>query len=193
VRIVRGDMPERSYPDGRLMKKILLDKKALDRTITRITHEILEKNQGCASLCLIGIRTRGVHLANRIRDKILDVEKTPLPVGVLDITMYRDDIGKLRTPMLKRTEIPFDVNDKTLVLVDDVMHTGRTIRAAIDAIMDLGRPNKIQLAVLVDRGERELPIHPDYAGLFYAANPGEEVLVRLREADKKDEVVLVRS
>jgi pyrimidine operon attenuation protein / uracil phosphoribosyltransferase len=176
-----------------MKNKTLLDKKALERTINRITHEIIEKNEGCASLSLIGIRTRGVHVANRIRNKILEVEGVSLPVGVLDITMYRDDIFKLKTPVLKKTEIPFDLNDKTILLVDDVMHTGRTIRAAIDAIMDLGRPNKIQLAVLVDRGQRELPIHPDYAGIFCAANPGEEVLVRLREIDKKDEVVLVRS
>jgi pyrimidine operon attenuation protein / uracil phosphoribosyltransferase len=172
--------------------KTLLDKKALERTINRITHEIIEKNQGCGSLSLIGIRTRGVHLANRIRDKIVDVEKTSLPVGVLDITMYRDDIFKLKTPVLKKTEIPFDMNDMTIILVDDVIHTGRTIRAAIDAIMDLGRPTKVQLAVLADRGQRELPIHPDYVGVFYNANPGEEVLVRLREVDSKDEVVVVR-
>jgi len=176
-----------------MKNKTLLDKKALERTINRITHEIIEKNGGCASLSLIGIRTRGVHVANRIKAKILEVEGISLPVGVLDITMYRDDIFKLKTPVLKKTEIPFDLNDKTIILVDDVMHTGRTIRAAIDAIMDLGRPNKIQLAVLVDRGQRELPIHPDYAGVFYTADPGEEVLVRLREIDKKDEVVLVRS
>lgn len=173
--------------------KTLLDKKALERTINRITHEIIEKNQGCGSLSLVGIRTRGVHLANRIRDKIVDVEKTSLPVGVLDITMYRDDIFKLKTPVLKKTEIPFDMNDMTIILVDDVIHTGRTIRAAIDALMDLGRPTKVQLAVLADRGQRELPIHPDYVGVFYNANPGEEVLVRLREVDSKDEVVVVRS
>ncbi|HEY3277195.1 MAG TPA: bifunctional pyr operon transcriptional regulator/uracil phosphoribosyltransferase PyrR [Syntrophorhabdaceae bacterium] len=176
-----------------MKKKTLLDKKAIERTINRITHEIIEKNEGCASLSLIGIRTRGVHVANRIRDKILEVEGISLPVGVLDITMYRDDIFKLKTPVLKKTEIRFDLTGKTIVLVDDVMHTGRTARAAIDSIMDLGRPNKIQLAVLVDRGQRELPIHPDYAGVVCAVDPGEEVLVRLREVDKKDEVVLVRS
>lgn len=175
-----------------MKNKTLLDKKALERTVNRITHEIIEKNHGCASLSLIGIRTRGVYLAERIKAKIFEVEKISLPVGVLDITMYRDDIFKLKTPVLKKTEIPFDVNDKTIILVDDVMHTGRTIRAAIDAIMDLGRPNKIQLAVMVDRGERELPIHPDYAGLLYTAMAGEEVLVHVHEVDNKDEVVLVR-
>ncbi|MBA4416293.1 MAG: bifunctional pyr operon transcriptional regulator/uracil phosphoribosyltransferase PyrR [Syntrophus sp. (in: bacteria)] len=175
-----------------MKNKTLLDKKALERTINRITHEIIEKNQGCGALSLIGIRTRGVHLAQRIRDKILDVEGISLPLGILDITMYRDDIFKLKSPVLKKTEIPFDVNNKTIVLVDDVLHTGRTIRAAIDAIMDLGRPNKIQLAVLVDRGERQLPIHPDYAGILYTANPEEEVLVRLRELDSKDDVIVVK-
>jgi pyrimidine operon attenuation protein/uracil phosphoribosyltransferase len=175
-----------------MKNKVLLDKKALQRTINRIAHEIIEKNQGCADLNLIGIRTRGVYLAQRIKDKILEVEGTPLPLGVLDITMYRDDIFKLKSPVLKKTEIPFDVNDKTIVLVDDVIHTGRTIRAAIDAIMDLGRPKKIQLAVLVDRGERQLPIHPDYAGILHIAGSGEDVLVRLRELDSKDDVIVVR-
>ena len=176
-----------------MKNKVLLDKKEVERTVMRMTHEILEKNQGCASLSLIGIRTRGIYLANRLQKKIEDVEGTTLPVGILDITMYRDDISKLKSPVIKRTDIPFDVNNGTIILIDDVMHTGRTTRAAIDAIMDLGRPKKIQLAVLVDRGERELPIHPDYAGIQYTANPEEEVLVRLSEVDGKDEVVIVRS
>lgn len=173
--------------------KVLLDKKALDRTITRITHEILEKNGGCNDLNLIGIRTRGVYLAYRIRNKIKTIEHRELPVGILDITMYRDDIFKLKSPEVKKTEIPFDVDNKTIILVDDVMYTGRTARAAIDAIMDLGRPKKIQLAVLVDRGSRELPMQPDYAGVFSTANPEEEVLVKVREVDGKDEVIVVTS
>jgi pyrimidine operon attenuation protein / uracil phosphoribosyltransferase len=170
--------------------RILLDKNAVNRTITRITHEILERNGGCDDLSLIGIRTRGVYLANRIRDKIRTIERKELPVGILDITMYRDDIFKLKSPEVKRTEIPFDVDNRTIILIDDVMHTGRTTRAAIDAIMDLGRAKKIQLAVLVDRGNRELPIQPDYAGICYTASPEEEVLVRLKEVDEKDEVVV---
>jgi pyrimidine operon attenuation protein / uracil phosphoribosyltransferase len=170
----------------------LLDKKALDRTITRIAHEILERNKGSADLCLIGIRTRGVNLANRLRDKIKDIEDIELPLGILDITMYRDDIFKLKLPTVKKTDIPFDVNNMTIILIDDVMQTGRTTRAAIDAIMDYGRPKKIQLAVLVDRGDRELPVNPDYAGILSTANPEEEVLVRLKEVDGKDEVVVVR-
>lgn len=176
-----------------MKKRIFLDKKAVERTITRITHEILEKNEGCKDLSLIGIRTRGVYLAKRIQDKIKSIENKELPLGILDITMYRDDIFKLKSPAVKKTDISFDINNMVIILIDDVMHTGRTTRAAIDAIMDLGRPKKIQLGVLVDRGNRELPIHPDYAGIFYTANTGEEVLVRLKEVDGKDEVIIVRS
>jgi pyrimidine operon attenuation protein/uracil phosphoribosyltransferase len=172
------------------MERIMLDEKAIERSINRITHEILEKNQGSKHLSLIGIRTRGIFLATRIRDKITEVENRQLPLGILDITMYRDDIAKLKTPTVKKTDIPFDVNDMTIVLVDDVLHTGRTTRAAIDAIMDMGRPNKIQLAVLVDRGSRELPIQPDYAGIFYTAGSEAEIFVKLREIDGKDEVLL---
>jgi pyrimidine operon attenuation protein/uracil phosphoribosyltransferase len=172
------------------MARVLLDEKAIERSITRITHEILEKNHGSTSLSLIGIRTRGIFLARRIRDKIEEIEGLELPVGVLDITMYRDDIARLKTPEVRKTDIPFDVNGMTIVLIDDVLFTGRTTRAAIDAIMDLGRPSKIQLAVLVDRGSRELPIQPDYLGLFYTAAPEEEVSVKLRELDGKDEVLL---
>jgi len=174
-----------------MKNKVLLDKKAVERTINRISHEIVEKNQGVEGLGLIGIRTRGVYLAQRIKEKIENIERISLPLGVLDITMYRDDVFKLKSPELKKTEIPFDVNNMTIILVDDVMQTGRTTRAAIDAIMDLGRPKRIQLAVLVDRGDRELPIHPDYAGVIHSANPGEDVMVKLSEADGKDAVVVV--
>ena len=172
---------------------VLLDDKAIDRSITRITHEILEKNQGSHNLCLIGIRTRGVFLAKRIQDKIKEIEKKDLPLGILDITMYRDDIFKLKTPEVKKTDISFDVNNTVIVLVDDVMYTGRTTRAAIDAIMDLGRPRKIQLAVLVDRGSREMPIHPDYTGILYPTASEVEVFVKLREIDGTDEVLLVEA
>ena len=173
------------------MDRVLLDEKAVERSVTRITHEILEKNQGSTNLSLIGIRTRGIFLAKRINEKIKAIENRELPVGVLDITMYRDDIKKRKAhPEVKKTDIPFDVNDMTIVLVDDVLHTGRTTRAAIDAIMDLGRPNKIQLGVLVDRGARELPIHPDYAGILHTAADDEEIFVKLREIDGKDAVLL---
>lgn len=172
------------------MERIMLDEKAIERSINRITLEILEKNQGSKNLSLIGIRTRGIFLAKRIRDKISEVEGRQLPLGVLDITMYRDDIGKLKVPTVQKTDIPFNVNDMTIVLVDDVLQTGRTTRAAIDAIMDLGRPRKIQLAVLVDRNSRELPIQPEYTGLFYTAASVEEISVKLRELDGMDEVLL---
>ncbi len=175
------------------MERVLLDEKAIERSIVRITHEILEKNQGSKNLSLIGIRTRGIFLAKRIRDKISQIENREMPFGILDITMYRDDIATLKAPEVKKTDIPFTVNDMTIVLVDDVLHTGRTTRAAIDAIMDLGRPARIQLAVLVDRGLRELPIQPNYTGIFCTAAPEEEISVKLREIDGKDEVVLSTS
>jgi pyrimidine operon attenuation protein/uracil phosphoribosyltransferase len=175
------------------MERILLDEKAVERSIIRITHEILEKNQGSKNLSLIGIRTRGIFLAKRINEKISLIENREMPIGVLDITMYRDDIATLKAPEVKKTDIPFTVNGMTIVLVDDVLHTGRTTRAAIDAIMDLGRPARIQLAVLVDRGLRELPIQPNYRGIFYTAAPEEEISVKLREIDGKDEVVLSTS
>jgi pyrimidine operon attenuation protein/uracil phosphoribosyltransferase len=170
--------------------RVLLDEKAIERSTTRMAHEILEKNQGAEDLCLIGIRTRGIFLAKRMRDKIGEIEGRELPLGILDITMYRDDIARMKAPQVKKTDIPFNVNNMTIVLVDDVLYTGRTTRAAIDAIMDLGRPKRIQLAVLVDRGSRELPIQPDYTGVLYNAATEEEVRVRLREMDGKDEVLL---
>lgn len=175
------------------MERILLDEKAVERSINRITHEIIERNAGTKNLGLIGIRTRGVYLAKRIRDKVLGIESIRLPLGILDITMYRDDISKLKAPEIKKTDIPFDLNNATIILVDDVIYTGRTTRAAMDAIMDLGRPNKIQMAVLVDRGLRELPVRPDYIGIFHSIAAEESVLVKLREIDGKDEVVLLRT
>ena len=175
------------------MERVLLDEKALERSIIRIANEILEKNQGSKNLSLIGIRTRGIFLAKRICEKISRIENREMPMGILDITMYRDDIATLKAPEVKKTDIPFTVNGMTIVLVDDVLHTGRTTRAAIDAIMDLGRPARIQLAVLVDRGSRELPIQPNYTGIFYTAAPEEEISVKLREIDGKDEVVLSTS
>ena len=177
------------------MERILLDDKAIERSISRIAHEILEKNQGSKNLSLIGIRTRGIFLAKRIRDKIGEIEGRVLPFGILDITMYRDDIARMKATLeVKKTDIPFDVNNMTIVLVDDVLYTGRTTRAAIDAIMDLGRPKRIQLAVLVDRGSRELPIQPDYTGTRYSAvTEEEEVSVRLQEMDGQDAVLLSKT
>jgi pyrimidine operon attenuation protein/uracil phosphoribosyltransferase len=177
------------------MERVLLDDKAIERSISRIAHEILEKNQGSKNLGLIGIRTRGIFLAKRIRDKIGEIEGRVLPFGILDITMYRDDIARMKATLkVKKTDIPFDVNNMTIVLVDDVLYTGRTTRAAIDAIMDLGRPKRIQLAVLVDRGSRELPIQPDYTGTRYSAvTEEEEVSVRLQEMDGQDAVLLSKT
>jgi pyrimidine operon attenuation protein/uracil phosphoribosyltransferase len=182
------------YKDKRPVKKdVILGKEGLERVINRVCYEILERNHGSENLSLIGIRTRGVPIALRIRERIKEIENLEVPFGILDITMYRDDIFKLKSPMVRKTEIPFDVNNKVLVLVDDVIHTGRTTRAAIDAIMDIGRPKKIQLAVIVDRNERELPIHPDYVGITYRVSQGEEVLVRLKEVDGTDEVIVTKS
>lgn len=172
-------------------KAQVLDEAALDRALTRIAHEILEKNGGAKDLAFVGLRTRGVSLAHRLAAKIAQIDGTSLPVGTLDITLYRDDLGlKAETPVLRGTDIPFSVAGKTIVLVDDVLYTGRTIRAALDAIIDLGRPRMIQLAVLVDRGHRELPIRPDYVGKNLPTARREIVQVMLREHDGQDRVVI---
>ena len=143
----------------------ILDAKDISRAINRITHEILEKNNGTESLAIVGIRTRGVHLAKRLQKKIHEIENTHVDFGVLDITLYRDDLGiGKHNPAIRKTDIPFSMDGKKVILCDDVLFTGRTIRAAIDALMDFGRPSCVQLAVLVDRGHRELPIRPDFVG-----------------------------
>jgi pyrimidine operon attenuation protein/uracil phosphoribosyltransferase len=173
-------------------KAKILDKEAINRSLMRIAHEILEKNKGSKGLCLVGIRNRGVYLAKRLADCIKLIENTAVAVGVLDITLYRDDLS-LNAPeaLVRKTEIDFDINDKNLVLVDDVLYTGRTVRAAMDALIDLGRPNSIKLAVLIDRGHRELPIRPDYIGKNIPTSNKETVEVRLEECDGLDEVVIV--
>lgn len=167
-----------------------MDEGEIRRAITRVAHEIIEKNKGAENLALIGIRTRGVPLAERLARLIGQFEGCEVPVGVLDISMYRDDLHT-RQPVVGSTEVPFDVTDMRIVLVDEVFYTGRTIRAAMDAVMDLGRPAAIQLAVLVDRGHRELPIRPDYVGKNLPTARSEEVIVRLKELDGED-VVLIR-
>lgn len=172
----------------------LLDADGIRRALTRIAHEILERNQGPEHLVLVGLRRRGVPLANRLAALIRQFEKTDVPVGELDITMYRDDLELRGTrPEMHPTSMPQDVTEKRVVLVDDVLYTGRTVRAALDAILDYGRPRVIQLAALVDRGHRELPIRPDYVGKNVPTAHDEEVAVRLEEIDGIDEVVLVRS
>ncbi|MCF7809581.1 bifunctional pyr operon transcriptional regulator/uracil phosphoribosyltransferase PyrR [bacterium] len=175
------------------LKQRIIDEQGLERTLARLAHEILEANPGTEGLALIGIRTRGVPLAERLAKLISTIENSAdVPVGVLDITLYRDDyLTARKTPRVQATEIPFDIYNRNVVLIDDVLFTGRTIRAAIDAILDYGRPARIKLAVLIDRGHREMPIQGDFIGRRLVTLPGEEVRVRLREVDGKDEVVLV--
>lgn len=170
----------------------LLDKDTLNRSLMRIAHEILEKNKGTDDLCLIGIRSRGVYLAYRLAECIKKIEGKEVPVGILDITLYRDDLTLIDTrPVVHKTEIGFDINNKRLVLIDDVLYTGRTVRAALDELIDFGRPKSIQLAVLADRGHRELPIRADYVGKNIPTSQNETVEVRLAEIDGCDEVVIV--
>ncbi len=180
-----------STPAPRFREKAqVLDDAALDRALTRIAHEILEKNGGAADLAFVGLRTRGVTLAQRLAAKIARIDGAAVPVGTLDITLYRDDLGIRGTPVIRGTDIPFSIAAKTVVLVDDVLFTGRTIRAALDALIDLGRPKAIQLAILIDRGHRELPIRPDYVGKNLPTSRRESVAVRLREHDGEDRVVI---
>jgi pyrimidine operon attenuation protein/uracil phosphoribosyltransferase len=172
-------------------KAQVLDEAGIERALSRIAHEILERTEGTDGLALAGIRTRGVSLAQRIAARLQAIEGLNVPVGALDITLYRDDLGlKAEVPILRGTDIPFPVAGKTMILVDDVLYTGRTIRAALDAIIDLGRPRMIQLAVLIDRGHRELPIRPDYVGKNLPTARREIVQVRLREHDGEDRVVI---
>ena len=175
---------------GARIRARIMDADAMRRAITRIAHEILERNKGTEGLALIGIRRRGVPLALRLRDRIMEIESAEVPVGTLDITRYRDDVHRDMEVSSTLTEIPFDVTGKHVVLVDDVLYTGRTTRAAMDALIDLGRPNTIQLAVLIDRGHRELPIRADYVGKNVPTSRKENVAVRLRETDGVDEVVI---
>ena len=172
------------------IKAKIIDKQGLQRTITRLAHEIIERNKGVESLAVVGIRSRGAPLAERVVRKIQEIEKKPIPLGTLDISMYRDDY-KHKIPTVKGTDIPFNIDDMNVVLIDDVFYTGRTARAAMDALMDYGRPATIQLAVLVDRGHRQLPIKADYVGKNIPTSIGEEVRVRLAELDGEDCVVLI--
>lgn len=173
-------------------KARILDKDTLSRSLMRIAHEIMEKNKGTRDLCIIGIRNRGAYLARRLADCIESIEHEKVPVGILDITLYRDDLTLVASqPIVHKTEIDFDITDKIVILVDDVLYTGRTIRAALDALIDFGRPKSIQLAVLVDRGHRELPIRADYVGKNIPTSVSETVEVRLNEVDGREEVVIV--
>jgi len=173
-------------------KAKIMDKEAMERALARIAHEIVEKTKGTEDLVIIGIRNRGAYLAERIAAYIGRIEKIKVPVGILDITLYRDDLTTVaEQPQVHKTEIGFDIAGKKIVLVDDVLYTGRTIRAALDALIDFGRPRYIQLAVLIDRGHRELPIRTDYIGKNVPTALKETVQVRLKEVDGKDEVVIL--
>lgn len=173
-------------------KALILDKAGIDRALTRIAHEILEKNKGAKDLILVGIQRGGVHLAKRLATNIKEIEGVEPPVGSLDITMYRDDLSTRKSqPVPKATDITFDIQDKMMVLVDDVLFTGRTIRAALNSVMDYGRPRRIQLAVLVDRGHRELPIRADYVGKNLPTSAKEKVEVMLAEDGVEEKVVIL--
>jgi len=174
-----------------LQERILLDNVAISRALSRISHEILEKNKGTNDLVLIGIKTRGIYLARRLAEKIKEIDGIDIPIGELDITLYRDDLSeKNLQPLVQGSSIPFVINHKKIILVDDVLYTGRTVRAALDALIDIGRPQLIQLAVLIDRGHRELPIRPDYVGKNVPTAKEELISVQLAEVDNKEQVVI---
>ena len=175
----------------KIEKTVLMDADGVRRVITRIAHEIVERNKGVENIMLVGIRTRGVPVAERVADEIEKIEKVRPPVGVLDITLYRDDLSTMAyQPVVRPTEMPVDIGGRTIILVDDVLFTGRTIRSALDALIDMGRPRSIQLAVLVDRGHRELPIRADYVGKNVPTAAREIVSVLLSELDGEEKVVL---
>jgi pyrimidine operon attenuation protein / uracil phosphoribosyltransferase len=172
---------------------IVMDADRIGRTLARIAHEILERNKGVDDLALVGVRRRGVPLARRLARTLREIAGDEIPTGALDITLYRDDLMRTAVaaqPVVRRTEIPFSIDNRKILLVDDVLYTGRTTRAALDALIDFGRPKAIQLIVLVDRGHRELPIKADYVGKNLPTSPEQSVQVRLQEIDDVDEVVL---
>ena len=172
-------------------KACILNADDMRRAITRIAHEIIERNEGSADIVIAGIRTRGEFMARRLVDRIQEIEKAKVPLGILDITLYRDDLQTVgRQPVVRSTDLPVSIVDKHVILVDDVLFTGRTIRAAMDAVVDFGRPQTIQLAVLVDRGHRELPIRADYVGKNVPTSHKEDVQVQFAEVDGKDSVVV---
>lgn len=174
--------------------RLIMDAGDIARALTRVAHEILERNKGVKDLALVGIRTGGVHLAHRLVKRIQDIEGVQIPIGELDITLYRDDLAlRKEQPVLRKTSMPFDMTDKVVVLVDDVLFTGRTIRAAMDGLIDLGRPAEIQLAVLVDRGHRQLPIKANYIGKNLPTSREENVQVLLEELGEDDRVVILNA
>lgn len=176
-------------------KSKVLDKTEMTRILKRMAHEIVENNRGTKDLIIIGIKTRGDYLAKRIAKYIKSIEKTEITVGAIDITLYRDDLTEIDTQplvMMHSTDVPCDITKKRIILVDDVLYTGRTVRAALDALIDLGRPTSIRLAVLIDRGHRQLPIQADFVGKKIATAKREQIQVNLKEVDKEDNVVIVK-
>lgn len=174
-------------------KADILDEKAIARAITRIAHEIIERNKGIDDCVLVGIKTRGAFIANRLAERIEQIEGKPILTGELDITLYRDDLSvknKNKEPLVQQVDIAHDILNKKVVLVDDVLYTGRTVRAAMDAVMDLGRPAQIQLAVLIDRGHRELPIRADFVGKNIPTSSNERIVVQMEESDGSDRVAI---
>jgi len=186
--------PRRPPPSEQLLveRREILDANGIARALRRIAHEIVERNRGASNLLLVGIRTGGVYLAERLRALLKEIEGRELPCGIVDITLYRDDVFRgLPRPEVGPTELPLPIEDQVVVLVDDVLYTGRTVRAALDVLMEFGRPRAVELAVLVDRGHRELPIRPDYVGVTVQTTRSESVRVMLREGgDPADRVVL---
>lgn len=174
------------------VKSQIMDKAQMERSVHRMAHEIIEQNRGLAKICLVGIRSRGVPLAQRLSEYLRLIEGQDIPVGMLDITLYRDDLSTIaHQPVIKGSQLDFDIEDAIIVLVDDVLFTGRTVRAAIDALMDFGRPRHIQLAVLIDRGHRELPIKADYVGKNVPTSKEEIIKVEFEETDGSDRVCIV--
>jgi pyrimidine operon attenuation protein / uracil phosphoribosyltransferase len=177
-------------------KAVVLDQPAIRRALTRIAHEIIERNKGIEDCVLVGIKTRGIHLAARLANRIEEIEGAKIPVGEIDITLYRDDLTvktENEEPEVKGSDLPVDITNKKVILVDDVLFTGRTVRAALDALMDLGRPSSIQLAVLVDRGHRELPVRADFVGKNIPTSSSEKIVVELNEVDSEDQVTIHES
>ena len=180
-------------PMSQQLSKQVLDPEGIEKSLARIAHEIVEHNREMSRVILVGIRTRGVYLSQRIQKQIQRIENREIPLGILDITLYRDDLSEIGArASVRETKLPGDIKDKIIVLVDDVLFTGRTIRSALDAIHDFGRPKAIQLAVLIDRGHRELPIKADYVGKNIPTSLDEEVVVQMKETDPKDEVIVIK-
>ena len=171
-------------------KKEVVDAVTMKRALTRISYEIIERNKGIQDIVLVGIKTRGIYIAQRLAERLKQLEDIDVPVGELDITLYRDDVKDMEEPELHSSDVPVSIEGKEVILVDDVLYTGRTIRAAMDAVMDLGRPRKISLAVLVDRGHRELPIRADYVGKNIPTSKTEEIIVEMEERDGADRILI---